>query len=283
MPRYDIDELDNRDLQSLERFARLVESTLWPWLRYRITGLDRIPDGPALYVGNHNGGMMPVDAFLFGTAIYRQLGVDYVPYGLGHEVAISMPGLHEVIVPLGAVRASHGNASRLFELGRKVMVFPGGDVDAMRPFADRNRIVFGGRRGYIRLALRHGVPILPVLTAGAHSTLLILANFPSIPPLLGIDRLLRLKAFPVALSIPWGLSVGVVPPHFPLPSRVHAEMLPPIHFDRSGDAAAADDAYVERCDLRVRTLMQEGLDQLVERRRQGGIRATIGRGLLGRW
>ena len=279
MHHYDIDSLDNRDPAMVAAMARLVDRTLRPWLRYRIEGIDRIPEGPALYVANHNGGMLAPEAFLFGSAMFRARGIVDMPYGLGHEVAITMPLLHQIVVPLGAVRASHDNAQALFTRGHKVLVFPGGDQDAFRPFAARDEIRFGGRQGYIRLALRHSVPIVPVVTAGAHATLLILGDAQWLARALGLERRLRLKAFPVALSVPWGLTVGMLPPHLPLPVRVRARVLDPIHFDRSGSAAAEDQAYVDACDARVQAAMQGCLDELAAARRTEGLRASLRRAL----
>jgi hypothetical protein len=74
--------------------------------------------------------MLVFDSFIFGAAVYEAHGLDAVPYGLGHEVAIQLPLIHQLVVPLGAVRACHENAHRLFERGCKVVVYPGGDLDA---------------------------------------------------------------------------------------------------------------------------------------------------------
>jgi len=276
--RYDIDSLENRDPRAVDWYAELVDRVLRPWFRYELEGIERVPEGAALYVGNHSGALMPVDAFLFGVSAYRALGEDGMPYGLGHEVAISFPILHQIIVPLGAVRASHRNAHRLFERGQKVLVYPGGDYDAMRPFRRRNEVVFGGRKGYVRLAVREGVPIVPVVTVGAHSTLVVVDDLRWLARLLHSERWLRTKVFPLSFSVPWGFTLGPTPPYLPLPSRILAEVLEPFHFDRSGAEAAADQAYVARCDQEVRTAMQAAMDRLAEeRRRRGGF---LG-GLLG--
>jgi 1-acyl-sn-glycerol-3-phosphate acyltransferase len=276
MWRYDIDSLDNRDPRAIEWSAKLVERALRPWFRYELKGVERVPMGAALFVGNHSGALMPVDAFLFGVAAYRALGEEGMPYGLGHEVAISFPILHQIIVPLGAVRASHRNAHRLFERGQKVLVYPGGDVDAMRPFRRRNQIVFGGRKGYVRLAVREGVPIVPVVTVGAHSTLVVLDDLRWLARLLRSERWLRTKVFPLSFTLPWGFTLGPTPPYLPLPSRILAEVLEPVRFERSGEEAADDDEYIARCDHEVRSAMQAQMDRLAEeRRRRGGFLGGI--------
>ena len=266
MKTYDIDSLDNRDMALAERVLGLIERTFERYHRPVIRGLERIPDGPGLYVGNHNAGFLTPDTFTFCAAVYRRHGAAGLPYGLGHEVAIRVPGVHQLVVPLGAVRASHENAHRLFARGDKVLVYPGGDLDAMRPWRHRNRVVFGPRRGYIRLALRAGVPILPLVTAGAHEAFVILSDGRRLARLLRLDKLLRIEAWPITFSLPWGLTIGPPPPYLPLPTRFFQEVLPPMRFDRTGEEAAADADYVEACHQQVHGAMQQALTRLAAER-----------------
>jgi len=265
--RYDIDSIDNRDPRMIELGMRLFDKMTRWYFRSEVKGLERVPKGAGLFVANHNAGMLSPDTYLFCAALYRKLGLDEVPYGLGHEVAISLPLLHQFIVPLGAVRASHENAHKLFEKERKVLVYPGGDLDSVRPFRHRNRIIFGPRRGYIKLALREGVPIIPVVAAGAHSTMMVLDDGRWLAELLRLDRWLRMKVCPIALSIPWGLTVGMVPPHIPWRTRILIDILEPIHFDAYGPDKAEDLAYVESCHDLVHSRMEGALQRLLEERK----------------
>lgn len=266
--KYDLDSLDNRDPAAIERFLPLVENLLEPYFRAEVRGVERIPPGAALYVGNHNGGMMTPDTFLFAAAVYRAHGVGGLPYGLANEVGISIPLVHHLAVPLGAVRASHANAHGLFARGHKVLVYPGGELDAMRPSRDRNRIVFEGRLGYIRLALREGVPVIPVVACGAHETFYVIDDGRWLARLLRTDRMLRSKVWPITLCLPWGVMVGVGP-YIPWRTRILIETLAPIHFDRSGAAALADEAYVRACAQRVESTMQTALTRLARERDEG--------------
>jgi len=265
--RYDIDSLDNRDPEAVALMTRVVDRVIRPYFRCEVRGLERIPAGAALYVGNHNAGLMMPEALLFGAAVHHARGIDDVPYGLGHEVAISIPSLHEIVVPLGAVRAKAENALRLFAKGKKVLVYPGGDYDSFRPYRDRDRIVFGGRTGYIRLALRAGVPIVPIVAAGAQETLLILDDGRWLARALRVDKLLRLKVWPITLCLPWGLVIGPWLLFLPWPSRVLIEALPPIQFERTGEQAAADPDYVRACADEVEGAMQAALTRLAAERR----------------
>jgi 1-acyl-sn-glycerol-3-phosphate acyltransferase len=142
------------------------------------------------------------------------------------------------------------------------MVYPGGDLDAMRPFRHRNRIVFGGRRGYMRLALREGVPIVPVVAAGSHATFIIIDDLRWLARLLRADRCLRIKVWPLTLSIPWGLTLGPLFFYIPFPVRIRVEVLTPMRFARAGEEAASDEAYVGACAAEVEGAMQAALDRL---------------------
>lgn len=271
----DLDSMDNRDEALIASLCERLGGVLRAYHRAEVVGAERVPSGPALYVGNHNAGCYTPDSYLFGAAVYEAHGVDAVPYGLAHEVVLSWPVINQMLVPIGAIRASHDNAHKLFRAGKKVLVYPGGDVDAMRAFRRRNRICFGGRRGYIRLAVSAGVPLIPVVAAGAHATFVILDELPWLARLLRTDRFLRMKVFPASLSIPWGLWFGFTPPYLPLPSRILIEVMDPIQFEREGPKAAADDAYVASCAARVESEMQRCLTRLAARRRELGAWPTL--------
>ena len=270
MKRYDIDSLDNRDLDLLLAFDARIGPLLETYFRPVVRGLERIPTGPALYVGNHNGATLSPDTFVFCHRLLRERRVADVPFGLAHEVALSVPLMHQLMVPLGAVRAAHDTAQRLFEAGHKALVYPGGDVDSMRAWSERKRVLFAGRRGYVRLALRAGVPIVPLVSAGAHEVLVVLHHGRGIARRLPFAKRLRTEVWPLSLSIPWGLTFGPLPPFVPLPTRIHQEVLSPITFERTGEDAAADDLYVAECDFRIRAQMQQALDRLYEERDAAG-------------
>jgi 1-acyl-sn-glycerol-3-phosphate acyltransferase len=268
--RYDIDSLDNRDPKVIESLHRWLAAPLRRYFRAQVRGLERIPDGPALLVGNHSSGIITPDLFVFGAALYEARGLAGLPYGLAHEVAMRLPVAHQIIVPCGAVRASHENARRLFARGEKILVYPGGDLEAMRPFRHRDRIVFGGRRGYVRLALRERVPIVPVVTAGSHATFIILHDGRFLARWLGLKRLLRIEVWPITLSIPWGLTIGPVLVYLPYPTRMQLEVGEPIRLVPDGSEAACDEEHVRRCAERVEGAMQRMLDRLAAGRRGGG-------------
>jgi 1-acyl-sn-glycerol-3-phosphate acyltransferase len=267
-PRFDYDSLDNRDPRAVERVVRLIAEPMQRYFAAEIVGLENVIEGGAqLFVGNHNGGACAPEMFLFGAAVYRRFGLDALPYGLAHQVVGLFPPFARVLIPVGAVRASGANAARIFARSRNVLVYPGGDEESMRPSSQRDQIVFAGRKGYVRLALRHGVPIVPVVAFGAHDVFVVLDDGRWLAKGLGLDRLLRLKVMPTVLCLPWGVTLGPLVPFIPLPARIRIEVLPPVRFERHGDAAARDGDYVAACDERVRSLMQAALTRMAMERR----------------
>ena len=267
--RRDIDALDNRDEEVMEAMTGLVERTIEPYHRAEVRGIERVPAGGALYVGNHNSWAYMPETYLLSLAAYRRFGIDAVPYGLMHEVMLELPIINPLMTTLGAVRASHENGERLLRIGKKVLVFPGGDVDALRAFKDRDKVIFDDRSGFVRLALQTGVPIVPVVAAGAHSTFIIVDEMRWLAELIGARRFLRLKAWPLTLSIPWGITIGPPLSYIPFPSKILMEVLEPVRFARTGPEAADDELYVKSCARAVQENMQAALTRLAKERRGG--------------
>jgi len=257
--------LPERDAVLLARLAEAADKLVRPYFRAEVRGLERIPAGAALFVGNHNAGLLAPEAFLLFAALRHNALAD-VPYALGGDLIVALPPMARMAARLGIVRARPEVSLRLLTGGAKVLVYPGGDVESMRPYADRDRIVFGGRRGYVRLALRAGVPIVPVVAAGAHSTFVVLSDGRRLMKALGVGSRLRLTTWPVSLCLPWGVAIGPVQVHLPWPTRILEEVLPPIHFERTGEAAAADAEYVRACAERVESIMQTALTRLAQER-----------------
>jgi 1-acyl-sn-glycerol-3-phosphate acyltransferase len=253
---------DLRDAYLVERGLGYIDKFWRPWHRTEVSGVEHIPKGPALYVGNHNGGMLSIDTFLFANAVFQAHGMEAVPYGLAHDFVMDTPVIGELLGKIGAVRAGHEEAADLFLSGRKALVYPGGDIDSLRPYSERNIVKFDGRVGYIRLALKHGVPIVPVVAQGAHGTFYVFSDNRWLAQLLRVDKLLRVKAVPLMFTVPWGITLGASPPYMPLPVKIRIRILEPIQFSRVGEAACEDDEYVLECNHLVWSRLQTMLTQM---------------------
>jgi 1-acyl-sn-glycerol-3-phosphate acyltransferase len=136
-----------RDLAFLGWIVPLMER--WSrWFDGEVRGLDRIPErGPVLLVGNHSGGMLTPDTSVFFAAWYRARGLDHPLIGLAFDAAFGVPWFRDLMRKIGEVPASRENAARALAAGHHVLVYPGGDHECFRPWTDRGRIDFAGRKG----------------------------------------------------------------------------------------------------------------------------------------
>jgi len=259
IPRADLDERDPDFIREQLPLFWLCSSI---WFRGEVRGLGNIPDdGPVLLVGNHSGGNMIPDTMVFTVAFTTYFGVERAFYQLAHNLVLSLPGL-SWLRKIGTVAASPSNARKALSSGAALLVYPGGDYEVHRPSWQGNRVDFGGRTGFIRLALEQEVPIVPVVAIGGQETALFLTRGERLARLLALDRVLRLKVLPISLSLPWVVNIGDLG-HIPLPAKITIETLPAI--DVHGEFGPDPDVN-EIYDHVIR-LMQETLDALAAERR----------------
>jgi 1-acyl-sn-glycerol-3-phosphate acyltransferase len=231
------------------------------YFRADVRGLDRIPrEGPVLLVGNHSGGNLPPDTFVFTLAFSSYFGVERPFYQLAHNLVVSMPGLGS-LRKFGTVAANHDNARIALESGGALLVYPGGDYEVFRPSWKRHEVDFGGRKGYVKLARETGVPIVPIASIGGQEAALFLDRGQWLAKLLRVDKLARLKSVPILLAPPWGLAVSDMVPRLPLPTKIAIEVQDPID---AADIAASDDDVIND---KVLSSLQAGVDRLAAERR----------------
>ena len=260
VPAADLDERDPDYIrESLPRLWLLASL----YFRAEVRGLGNVPEeGPVLLVGNHSGGNLTPDTAVFTLAFSTYFGVERVFHQLAHNLVLSMPGL-SFLRKYGTVAASHENARKALQAGAAVLVYPGGDYEVHRPSWQGRKIDFGGRKGFLRLALDEGVPIVPVVSIGGQETALFLSRGERLAKGLALDKLFRLKVLPISIAPPWGINVGDMLGHLPLPAKITVEALPPIDLRREfGAEPDLDEVY----DHLVRQ-MQETLDALAAERR----------------
>lgn len=260
-----------------ERSPEVIEQLLpfYGWLYqyyFRVTtdGWEYIPQqGQVLLIGSHNGGLAAPDMLMAVYDWFQHFGTERLAYALTDSRAWQfLPGLARLAVQVGAIKSRPQMAIAALRRGASLLIYPGGVRDVFRPHSLRHTIYFGGNRGFVKLALQEGVPIVPIISRGAHSTLFVLADiYPQLQQLhrlglpwpLGIDP----GTLPIYLGLPWGIAVGALP-NIPLPIQLHTRICPPIVFERYGENAARDRDYVDECYDLVCNLMQKELDHLVE-------------------
>ncbi|MBD2310541.1 acyltransferase family protein [Desertifilum sp. FACHB-1129] len=260
--------LDDRDPEFIKAWLPIGEWFYRYYFRVTTKGWHHIPQqGKVLLVGSHNGGMASPDTSMFMVDWFRRFGIHRPTYALMHPAAWTIPQLAHLGVKSGAIMAHPKMAIAALHRDAAVLVYPGGAEDMFRPHSQRHQIHLAGRKGFIKLALRERVPIVPLVSLGAHDTLIILGDL--YDPLkqlqqwgvlnsLGVD----IGVFPIYLGLPWGLGIGPIP-NFPLPAPIQTRVGAPIIFERYGREAACDRVYVDACYQRVLNEMQQELDVLV--------------------
>ncbi len=181
-------------------------------------------------------------------------------FQLAHQLVVAAPWL-VLLRRYGMVTATPANARAALRAGAAVLVYPGGDWEAHRPVWESHHTDFHGRHGFVRLALETGAPIVPVVSIGGQETALFLGRGEAIVRALDLHRRLRLDVVPISIALPWGLDVGDIFGHVPLPAKIAIDVLEPIDVAASfgDDLDAAYDAITGR--------MQTALDALAARRR----------------
>ena len=257
----DTDRLDARDPALIARLLPFARASNKRYLRLRAEGFDTLPRGPVLYVGNHNGGIAGPDLCCTLGTLWDALGPESPLYALAHHFAMrQVKPFGAVLQRFGAVRATPENAHRALRSGAQVLVYPGGDLDAYRHASRRDEVVLGTRTGFVRVAQKAGVPIVPIVAHGAHRSAYIFSEGEAVAKLLGLKRWARLERFPIALAFPWGLALGPWLPYFPLPFPIQVRALAPI--------PAPPDADPAKIRAQVQDAMQTALTELSRRARE---------------
>jgi 1-acyl-sn-glycerol-3-phosphate acyltransferase len=259
LPVADLDERDPDYLRDNLPWLWLLASI---WFRGEVRGLGNVPEeGPVLLVGNHSGGNVTPDTGVLTLAFAAYFGAERPFYQLAHNLVLSMPFLSS-LRKLGTVVASPENARKALESGAVLLVYPGGDFEVHRPSWQSAKVDFDGRKGFIRQALERDVPIVPVVSIGGQETALFLSRGETLARMLMLDRLFRLKVLPISIALPWGLNVGDMLGHIPLPAKITIEVLPPIHLRKEfGENPDVDEIYEH-----IVRVMQDTLDALASER-----------------
>lgn len=257
------DPFELRDPEYIERTLPAVQLMSTLYFRAEVEGLERIPpEGPVLLVGNHSGGTWIADTFVFAQHFYDHFGAGRPFHQLAHDLVFKMPGLRALVQRFGTVPASPANMASALKRDAALLVYPGGDHETFRPSWESDEIDFAHRTGFVKLALEHQVPIVPVVAIGGQETALFLGRGQRVARLLRLDRTLRLKVLPPALGPPLGLTVLDLPLRVPIPAKISIRVLDPIDLTQElGSEDDIDDGY----EL-VTSTMQGTLTELSDER-----------------
>jgi len=254
------DALEKRDPGSVTKVLPFLKLAMKRYFRSEVRNMERVPDGGVLMVGNHSGGLMPMDVPVIAVEFFETFGADRPLYCLAHDMLFT--GVNGPIMrKFGFVPAHRQAAHDVLTSGAVTIVFPGGDYDSFRPTFQSSVIDFNGRTGYIRTAIKAGVPIVPVVSIGGQEAQFHLTRGEWIGRLSPFRRFMRSDLMPLAIGFPFGLMPAGI--NIPLPTKIVTQVLEPIHLEKEFGA----DPDIDEIDDVIRGRMQDALDQLARERR----------------
>ncbi len=257
----------NETLMRLQQpFVDLLEKY---WFRVEVDGWERVPDETSLVIGVHSGGALTMDARTLVNAWQKHFEGRRILHGTAHDVLMAAPGLRDWFRAVGVIAANRTSVGTALARGEDVVVWPGGEVDAMRSWRKRDVATLGGRTGFVKQAIRSGVPIVPVATVGGHDTVFVLSEGKwlanALDKVTGLKKTLRSANLPIIAGFPFPIAVEILPAHLPLPAKIRTEILDPIEVDTDPDRAD-DAAYVQKIYDEVEAVIQAGMDRLAAKR-----------------
>lgn len=285
---------DRFDPAFIARFRPLLGFFYDRYFRVQCHGIKSVPKDPVLFVGNHNG-LLGFEIFMTLEAWLRHAPA-HAPrvLALTHEAVLGNSKMDSWLPRLGAIPANRDSALEAFDKGYSVLVYPGGDRDAFRPYAMRSRVDFGGRQGYARLALEARVPIVPVVDVGGHEQSIVLFRAERLARWLGIEKEYRISGIPITPLglpfVPWllpGFTRGAafkgllaVSSLLPLPAKMDFFFEEPIRLTEAQRRDLSPEEQVGTLDQLVREALELRLRREYSKRRLpviGAFRGTRGR------
>lgn len=253
--------LEGRDPSSVAAALPLLKLAMKTYFRSSVSGMEKVPDGGALIVGNHSGGLMPMDVPIIAVAFADAFGAERPLYCLAHDMLFT-GAAGPVMRRFGFVNATREAAHEILTSGGVTIVFPGGDYDTFRPTRKGNVVDFNGRTGYARTAFKAGVPIVPVVSIGGQEAQLFLTRGEWLGKHAPWRKLIRTDLFPIGVGAPFGL-VPAPLNLVPFPTKITTRVLDPIDIE----AEFGPDPDFAEVDEVVRGRMQDALTEMARKRR----------------
>jgi 1-acyl-sn-glycerol-3-phosphate acyltransferase len=252
----DVDEWGRSE--RMRRLARQLYDPIYrSWFRVEWEGLEKIPtEGGALLVADH-AGAIPHDAPVIMHGIESEL--DRAVYGMADYFFRTVPVIGTMWSRTGGVVANPHNAYRLLrEQGQLALVFPEGTKGPSKTFAERYQLRRFGRGGFVEIAMRAGVPIVPIAVVGSEEAMPILFRIPA------LGRLLRLPYFPVTANM---VAMGPLGILVPFPAKLKLRVMDPVTFDVPPDLGRYSGSKVMEAAEKIRADLQQTVYDLLSERR----------------
>ena len=242
----------------MRALARRVYDPMYKyWFRAQWEGLEHIPrEGGALLVANH-AGAIPADAPVIMHGIEQELRRPV--YGLAENLFRAIPVVGTMWSRLGGVPAHPDNAFRLLHDDHQlVLVFPEGTKGTGKTYRDRYKLHRFGRAGFVEIAMRSGVPVIPIAVVGNEEAMPIMFKSRRIAALLNIPYT------PVTANM---LAFGPLGAGIYFPAKFRIRVLPPVNFGVTSDQERYPRAQVMDEAERIRDTIQDALYDMLRRRR----------------
>ncbi len=256
---------------------------LWDhYFRCEIDGWENVPEQQALYVGNHNG-LLTFEVLMVFYAWLERYGQSRKVAGLAHGLILNNAVFRWALPRMGAIPADPEVADEAFRREFSLLVYPGGEKESMRPYSERAKIEFFGRKGFIKLALRNGVPIVPIVSIGAHESYVILHRGEELAEALGLKKKYRLHGMPVTfrtIFFAWCLATGMLTffplllapwaglaALIPLPAKMTFKILEPIDPATLYDKSRSEEQNLDHIYRIIVDRMQEVLTEEYAKRK----------------
>jgi 1-acyl-sn-glycerol-3-phosphate acyltransferase len=267
VPTDDPEELEDPRLSDVDEWGRsertralaraLYEPLYSKWFRAEWEGLEKIPtEGGALLVANH-AGAIPSDAPVIMHGIEKEL--ERPIYGLADYFFRSVPVVGTLWARAGGVSARPANAYRLLKEQRQLaLVFPEGTKGPSKSYTDRYQLRRFGRGGFVEIAMRAGVPVIPIAVVGSEEAMPVVFRLPTLAKALGVPY------FPVTANL---LALGPLGVVMPFPAKFKLRVLDPVYFDVPPDQDRYSKSRIMEESEGIRTQLQDAVYDMLRDRR----------------
>jgi 1-acyl-sn-glycerol-3-phosphate acyltransferase len=212
------------------KFTAIVINFMYRyWNRVEVFNKENIPKtGPALIIANH-GGVFPIDAAHIGTSILMETDPPRLVRTLVERFLPRLPFIYTFMTKVGQVVGTYENAEIILDLGELLQIFPEGSKGASKPYYKYYDLE-EFNVGFMELAIRKKVPIIPVGVVGSMEQALVLFDFKE------LAKKLNMPSFPVTPFFPLCGLLGMIP----LPSKYRIVFGKPMYFDKYSEEVLED-------------------------------------------
>lgn len=266
----------------------LYKRVLQPAFKIEVDGIEEIPREPCIFIANHNIGALIEILALHDT--WHTNFPDRPVFGLAHPIAFKIPGFSFIARKIGAIPATFEAAFETLEKDSSLIIFPGGNWEAVRPFTQRDLCDFGSHFGWAKLVLRTKHKVVPIAISGSHSVNPVLFRSRELSYFLILPELLGIKYFPLTLAqiilpilvficskhffhwaaFPLTILAFLVTALFPiLPAKIRIRFCPPVDLQMLIPRDAPENVSVKMAYARILNDIQAGMDDLRDLRNSG--------------